>query len=105
MPSDSRNLPEQEQSIKARSHELFVDHAPAESGRGSKAFLEYLRETPAEPLSTPTKVLLWLAAIIVSILFVAAIWRVTRRSVPKQQPPRATATSLQNARSGPLSAS
>ena len=37
MPSESRNMPEQEHSIKARSHELFVDQSPSVSGKTGQA--------------------------------------------------------------------
>ena len=51
MPSDSRNLPEQERSIKARSHELFVEPERTGTGKPVKPFPVYLRETPADPMS------------------------------------------------------
>jgi hypothetical protein len=86
MPSESRNMPEQEHSIKARSHELFVEPTRAEAGKPAKPFPVYLRETPAEPMSGATKTLLLLTAIVVAVLFLAAIWRIVARSSPKQQP-------------------
>ena len=89
MPSESRNLPEQERSIKARSHELFVDQSPIEFARPTKSFPEYLRETPAEPMSAATKAILWLAAVVVGALFLAAIWRVTMRRSPRPEAPGA----------------
>jgi len=97
MPFDSRNLPEQEHSIKARSHELFVEPSHAGTGKPAKPFPVYLRETPADPMSAPTKILLWFAAIIVGILFLAAIWRVVTRNTLKQQPGATTKTSLLDA--------
>jgi hypothetical protein len=79
MPAESRNLHEQERSIKAREHELYLK--PTEEGQARKPFLEYLRETPAEPLSTTTKTILWIVAVLVVVVFLAAIWRAaTRRS-------------------------
>jgi len=78
MPAESRNLPEQERSIKAREHELyFKPQSP--KGAASKTFEEYLRETPAEALSTATKTMLWIVALLVAIAFMAAIWRVIQR--------------------------
>jgi hypothetical protein len=76
MPSHSRNMPEQEHSIKARSHELFVDPSQATDGKATKPFPVYLRETPARPMSVFTKAIFWLVGIIVGVLFLAAVWRI-----------------------------
>ncbi len=105
MPSESRNLPEQERSIKARSHELFVDQSPSVSGRPVKPFPEYLRETPAEPMSAAAKALLLFAALVVGALFLAAIWRVTKRHGPTQQPRPATKAVLLDAHARPPASS
>ena len=51
MPSHPRNMPEQEHSIKERSHELFVEPTQGAAPRTTKPFPVYLRETPAQPLS------------------------------------------------------
>jgi len=90
MPSESRNLPEQELSIKARSHELYFQ--PPHQAT-TKPFPAYLRETPAAPLSTFTKVVLWIVGIIVALLFVAALWRAALGHGPRRQTraPRPTA--------------
>lgn len=62
----------QEQSIKARKHELYVeDHDDLEGPR--KSFREYLKETPAAPLSRNVKLMLWGAAAPVVLLFFAAM--------------------------------
>jgi hypothetical protein len=79
MPAESRNLHEQESSIKAREHELYVKPSSPDDQLSLKPFPEYLRETPAEPLSTTTKTLLWIVAVLVGFVFLAAIWRVIRR--------------------------
>ncbi|MFO0889435.1 MAG: class I SAM-dependent methyltransferase [Isosphaeraceae bacterium] len=79
MTSERRSTPEQERSIKERERELFV--APEEKSAAKtpvKPFAVYLRETPAEPLSTAVKVILWAVGIVVVLLFVAAIWRSRR---------------------------
>ena len=76
MPSRPRNIPEQDQSIKARSSELFVDDAPVDLTRATKPFRVYLRETPARPLSIGIKALFWVLGIVVGVLFLIAIWRV-----------------------------
>jgi hypothetical protein len=83
MPTESTNLPEQEYSIKARAGELYVEPPRPGPIKQVKAFPVYLRETPAEPLSTSTKVILWIAAVIVFVLFLAALWRVAQRHGPK----------------------
>jgi len=81
-------MSEQDISIKAREHELYVpvihDAAPV------KPFPVYLRETPGEPLSPATKFILAIAGIVVAALFVAAVWRVTH--------PRATKPATKAAR-------
>lgn len=80
MPSHPRNMPEQEHSIKVRSHELFVEPVlPADGIKPTKPFPVYLRETPAQPLSPLTKAVFWILGIIVAGLFAAAIWRISHR--------------------------
>jgi hypothetical protein len=87
MPSESRNLSEQEQSIKARARELYVEPPRPGSGKLVKPFPVYLRETPAVPLSTSVKVVLWIVGIIVGLLFLAALWRVSYRHGPRPPTP------------------
>ena len=80
MPSHPRNMPEQERSIKARSHELFVEPDQASGAlKPTKPFPTYLRETPAQPLSAFTKAVFWMIGLIVAGLFLAAIWRISHR--------------------------
>ena len=79
MPSYPRNLPEQEHSIKARSHELFVEETPTIPAGSTKPFKDYLRETPAHPLSAGIRALFWVMGVIVGMLFLMAIWRVANR--------------------------
>src|SRR5689334_5935354 len=79
MPSHPRNMPEQEHSIKARSHELFVEEAPVGSSMATKPFHVYLRETPAHPLSPAIKVIFWVLGLVVAGLFLLALWRVSQR--------------------------
>ncbi len=86
MPSDSRDLPEQEYSIKARGSELFVERVKPQSTGPTKPFAVYLRETPAQPLSPFTKAVLSLLGIIVAVMLLAALWRITHRTGP---PPKA----------------
>jgi hypothetical protein len=86
MALESTNLPEQEHSIKARAHELYVEPTrPAPPTKSVKPFLVYLRETPAEPLSSNVKTVLWIVAVIVALLFLAALWRLASRHGLKQR--------------------
>ena len=89
MPSESHDLPEQEISIKARSHALFVDPQPPDVGPPVKPFPVYLRETPAVPVSATIKAVLWIVGIIVVLFFVAAVWRLMIRHGPQRAPARA----------------
>jgi hypothetical protein len=83
MPSHSRNISEQEHSIKQRSHALFVEPVqPAQIARPTKPFPVYLRETPAQPFSPLTKAIFWLLGIVVASLFLAALWRMSHRRRP-----------------------
>ena len=66
---------EQEQSIKQRKAMLYEDDAPAVVRGPSKPFAEYLRETPAAPLSPAIQAALWAAGIVVVLLLVAALIR------------------------------
>jgi hypothetical protein len=84
MPSQPRNMPEQEHSIKLRSHELYVEDTADGPPRATKPFPVYLRETPAQPLSFGIKALFWTLGIIVALLFLAAVWRVVNRQGPKR---------------------
>lgn len=79
MPSQSRNMPEQEHSIKVRSNEMFIADAPTDASRATRPFPAYLRETPAQPLSLGIKAIIWTLGLIVAVLFVAALWRVVHR--------------------------
>jgi hypothetical protein len=49
--------------------ELFQETTPAPR----KPFSEYLRQTPATPLSAATKLFLWTASVLVTALLVAAL--------------------------------
>jgi hypothetical protein len=78
MPSHPRNMPEQEHSIKERSHELFVEDTPVPEA-ATKPFKVYLHETPAQPLSLGFKALIWVLGVIVGVLFLLALWRIAHR--------------------------
>jgi hypothetical protein len=87
MPSERRNIPEQEHSIKSRAHEVFVKQEAEKPDRPTKPFTVYLRETPAFPMSSTVKAMLWFAGIIVGILFLAAVLKLSMRFGPKRQDP------------------
>ena len=82
MASERQNMSEQEISIKAREHELYVRPSADSAAKPVKPFEVYLRETPAEPLSTATKAILAIVSLVVGLLFVAALWRATTHHSP-----------------------
>jgi hypothetical protein len=82
MASERQNMSEQEISIKAREHELFVQPFADPNAKPVKPFEVYLRETPAEPLSTATKAILATVGILVGLLFLAALWRAATHHAP-----------------------
>jgi hypothetical protein len=86
MSGERRDHPEQEISIRRREHELFVQESA--SVGPVKSFPEYLRETPAAPLSTGLKAALWAVGLVAAILFAAALWRLVNRPTPRPAPGR-----------------
>jgi hypothetical protein len=88
MPNQPHDQPEQELSIKERSHELFLKLGPPEGSIASKSFGVHLRETAAQPLSTVTTSILWIAGVIVAVLFLATVFRIIQRH---NGPPRSAA--------------
>jgi len=87
MGSERRSMPEQELSIREREQELFVEPQEAPAPRPpAKPFPIYLRETPANPMATEVKVILWIVGIAVLLLFGAALWRTHRPSRPRKTP-------------------
>jgi hypothetical protein len=72
--ADKHQNETQEQSIKARKNELFEEEVPVFLN-SSRPFRDFLRETPAEPLSGAAKAMLWAAGVIVAVLLVAALDR------------------------------
>jgi hypothetical protein len=90
-PSDQRT---QEQSIKARKHELFeVDQSSDALSGPRRSFQECLRETPADPLSTPLKALLWTVGTTVILLLVFALATGGNKK-PKPRSPNALAPAV-----------
>jgi hypothetical protein len=97
-------MPEQELSIKEREQQLFLESSEDLVQEPTRPFADYLRETPAAPVSSEVKVLLWIAAIVVAILFAAAIWRASRSSGAKSKarhPPAAEEVSILPPSQGP----
>jgi hypothetical protein len=84
--SERQNMSEQEISIKAREHELYVKPDSEADEKPVKPFAVYLRETPAEPLSSMTKAILAIVSIIVGLLFLGALWRATTHRPPAVRP-------------------
>jgi hypothetical protein len=82
MASERQNMSEQEISIKAREHELYVSPFSETNAKPVKPFEVYLRETPAGPLSPATKGILAIVSIIVGLLFLGALWRATTHHAP-----------------------
>ena len=82
MGSERRGMPEQELSIREREQELFAEPQKTPTAEPPvKPFPIYLRETPANPMSSAVKVILWIVGIAVVLLFCVALWRT-------QRPPR-----------------
>lgn len=64
----------QDQSIKARKRQLFEEDEAVAVGSG-RPFREFLRTTPAAPLSGLTRSALWAAAVVVALVLVAALYK------------------------------
>lgn len=92
-----RDQREQEVSIRQREGELFHDEVEVASTT-AKPFAEYLRETPAAPLTTWVKAVLWATGVVVALLLVAALWRLQSKSAPQA---RGGARSKQSSRFEP----
>ena len=66
-------LEQQDQSIKARKHQLFEAPVSDASAATVKPFVVYLRGTPATPMPQGTRIALWGLAVVVVLLFLAAL--------------------------------
>jgi hypothetical protein len=87
MRSERRSMPEHELSIREREQELFVEPPAAPPVKPPvKPFPIYLRETPANPMSSEVKVILWIVGIAVLLLFGVVLWRTQRSSRPRRGP-------------------
>jgi hypothetical protein len=76
----------QEQSIKARKHQLFEPDAPAFEVGSGRSFRDFVRTTPAAPLSGLTRAALWAAGVVLALVAVAALIKTFGR--PPQAAPR-----------------
>ncbi len=72
MPPDPPPQRTQEQSIRARKHQLFESDDLADHGPRS-TFPELVRQTPAAPLSPVIKGALWTVGALVILLLIAAL--------------------------------
>ena len=92
MPAPDPRHRTQEQSIKARKHQLFEtdeDHPHAEARR---SFAQCLRDTPAAPLTPPLKMGLWAVGVLVILLLLVALFQsVNRKPRPQRRPAAAAA--------------
>jgi hypothetical protein len=82
---------EQEQTIRSRKQLLFDADEPVVTDDGPskprKSFAEYVRETPASPLTGMAKAGLWGAGAIVLLLLVITIMKTSGGSAPKPSTP------------------
>jgi len=72
MAPDPPHQRTQEQSIKARKHQLFESDEQVAAGP-RQSFADCLRQTPATPLSAPVKAGLWAVGTLVILLLAAAL--------------------------------
>jgi hypothetical protein len=73
---DRRNaeaVEHQDQSIKVRKSQLFEAPKPTEVSAALKPFAEYVRATPAAPLSPGVKAALWGVGSLIVLILIAAI--------------------------------
>lgn len=105
MSAARHDEPEQEISIRRREHELFRSHADDPSAPPTRPFTEYLRDTPSAPLPTWVKAVLWALAVVVALLFAAALARTFNKAkarVPRQ--PSRTSSSTPSLSPAPIAA-
>ncbi len=79
----------QEQSIKARKHQLFDSDEHAQFGP-RRSFAECLRDTPAAPISPAVKAVLWVVGTLIIALLLLAFVKVGTRK-PRVKPTRSAA--------------
>ncbi len=96
MPAHDPYSQTQEQSIKARKHQLYETDDTASQSGPRRSFEECLRQTPADPLSPTVKALLWVVGTLVIVLLLAAFARVAthHKPRPRRNPTTAIAPTL-----------
>jgi WD40 repeat protein len=108
-PKKSVPSGKQEQSIKSRQHQLYDQEPPPVDATGRvkvKSVQDYLRETPAAPLSPALKAGLWAAGGVIVLLFAAVVMMGGRRSrgpSGENEDSRITETSKSEGKSFPQS--
>ena len=86
MPSQSRNISEQEHSIKQRSHALFVEPSqPAEGIQADQAVPGLFARDARPAFLAAHQGDLLVLGVIVAVLFLAALWRISRSSSEVRQ--------------------
>ena len=73
-PPTPEALEQQDQSIKARKVQLFEERDRAGDGLATKPFADYVKATPPAPLSPAVKASLGAVAVLVALLFLAALF-------------------------------
>jgi len=73
-PPTPEVLEQQDQSIKARKVQLFEERDRAGDGLATKPFADYVNATPPAPLSPAVKASLGAVAVLVALLFLAALF-------------------------------
>ncbi|QEH35654.1 hypothetical protein OJF2_42090 [Aquisphaera giovannonii] len=103
MRPERQDMPSQERSIKDRGAELYDDPPAATGQPATRPFADYLRETPADPISTGMRAFLWVAGVVVAILLLAALWRAQQpRAARRPRANRPPAAAARPAPGGPL---
>ena len=78
----------QDQSIKVRKSQLFEAGDKGVEPPTTRPVTEYLKDTPATPLSGLEKAGLWTAAVVVGLLLLAALFNGRNKPRPRQLRPR-----------------
>ncbi len=92
----------QEQSIKARKHQLFGSDEDDQTGP-RRSFAACLRETPAAPLPLAIRAALWAVGALVILLLLAAFAKVGTKK-PRPKPTSTACLAPRDFRAGPIAA-
>jgi hypothetical protein len=100
-PAQREAFEQQDQSIKARKHELFEEPQTADTPTSVlKPFSVYVRDTPPAPMSKGMKATLWVLGALVVLLFLAALFFGGRRPRPGRADARGVAPPVARAAIG-----